>query len=139
MGEVSAISLLIPGAEVSVSDHVVCVQMAGTCKCYDALEIKELPGTAVKMRQFAPLVSVPSNAPHPVVLVRCDMQFVGDFTPRALRLLKQGAHYVITLQGGLPIPGKDEEAELRCDMAHVLKESSDGAVLLGVVSVDLEE
>lgn len=139
MGEVYAISYIIPGAVVSVSDHIVKIEIAGSSKWYDALDIRELKETEIEGRLFTPLISVPDDAPRPVVLVRCEMQFEGDFTQRALRFVKQGAHYTTTIQGGLSIPGEDDEAELHCDMGYVLKEIPNGAVLLGVVSVDLEQ
>lgn len=138
MGDVVAISLLIPGADVSVSGRIVRVSMSTGVKCYDALEIEELPVDENSKLRFAPLISVPPDAGRAVVLVRCDMPFEGDFTPRALRLVKQGAHYVTTLKQGVRLPGDDEETELQCDMAYVLRETSKGAVLLGVLSASVE-
>lgn len=137
MGDVTCISALIPGSEVTVSGRIVCVKMLGDEKYYDALTIEEIPSKSIKNREFSPLVSVPSNAKRPVVLIKCDMCFEGDFTPRALGFVKQGAHYVTTMQSGLKL-SKDEEVDLICDMGYVLSESSNGAVLLGILSADME-
>lgn len=139
MGAVTAISLLIPGAQVYVSENIVKINMAGGIKYFDALAIEEVNYDTSQEHIFIPMLSVPEDAQRPVVLIQCDMQFEGDFTHRALKFIKQGAHYKTTLQGGLPIPGEEDETELICDFAYALDESETGAVLLGVLSADLDE
>jgi len=139
MGEVVAVSVLIPGAQVSMSGDVVRIEMAGRVRCFDAVKVKEVASRSSQKERFRPLLSIPHDAKHAVILVQCSMRFEGDFTPRTLGLIRQGAHYSTNLERDPSLPDHFGQTELRCDMVRVLRESADGAILLGVLSTIMED
>src|SRR5688572_11661924 len=103
MGDVTAICWLLPGAKVSVSETFVRVEHAGTVEYHDALHPRHDDADVAQSRQFQLLLTINTDAPRPVILVRADMTAHEGFNSRAARLLKQGVPFTTKLAEPLPL------------------------------------
>jgi hypothetical protein len=138
MGEIRLITYLLPGARASLAEQVLCVENRGDRQYFDATDLSKVLPERAENLDFRTFLEVSTDAPRISFLIQADMSFEGDFTQRGLRLIKQGAVYTTELDMDIELPGVDGEIELRCDLAQVVAERPDGALLLGVLRVVTE-
>lgn len=134
MGAVTLITILPPGADVHICGSYLRVTAFGTVTGYDALKLnRQIDEGKLRRMKFLPFLSVPDDAAKPLFLVRADMQFDVDFTPRSLELIKQGARFTTTLEEGIEFPDSPHEIDLRIDLMYPVRETTRGAILLGIM------
>jgi len=138
MGTIRLITYLLPGARASLAEQILFVENRGNRQYFDATDLSEVFPEKAEQQNFRTFLEGSSDAPRISFLIQADMPFEGDFTQRGLPLIKQGAVYTTELDMELELPGVEGEAELRRDLAHVLAERPDGALLLGVLRVVTE-
>lgn len=134
MGEVYILSVLVPESKVSISQDrkILRIEQLGETQFINPLQPKKKISVS-NPTHFDTLIEVPESADRACVLIKCDMAFEGNFTPKALDLIKKGAHYTTILAGDSQVNLSDITAEIQCDFGFVLSESSHGAILLGVL------
>jgi hypothetical protein len=132
MGAVTAICVVTPGSTVVFCDNLVRVTYPNGEVAFHNVLGDEIPSDRAPEERFRKFLVVPADVKMNTVLVRCEMKFEGSFTPKALEIVKRGiAPYRTTLAHGAD---DDSGMDFVIEMAYVLKENTDGALLLGALT-----